>query len=489
MPRDPSPRRFLVVVIALLSALMAGPIRGAVAPDLSRPHIVLVMADDMGWAQTGYYGHPVLKTPHLDAMAAAGLRFDRFYAGAPNCSPTRATVMTGRSNDRTGVHNHGYALRRQEKTIAKALRDAGYATGHFGKWHLSGYSGPGAPILASDEYGPGAVGFDEWLSVSNFFDRDPLMSRKGRFEEFKGDSSEIIVDEALKFIAKNRTTGKPTFSVIWYGSPHSPMIASEADRAAFAALELNSQHHYGELVAMDRSIGALRKGLRDLGLAENTLVWFCSDNGGLPEVKPSSVGESRGFKNTVYEGGLRVPGIIEWPAVLKNSRITRYPAGTIDIFPTIAEIAKLPATALLSPVDGISLKPLLTAELKERPKPLVFRHTNRAALIDNRYKILSTNLSGGAFEVYDLEADPKESRDLSASQPALATRLRESLLAWNASVEASVAGKDYPEGKVFGKDPPTQSWMSAPEFQPYLKEWQKRPEYRSTANPKKKKKQ
>ncbi|MBL9212870.1 MAG: hypothetical protein JNL92_20585, partial [Opitutaceae bacterium] len=214
-----------------------------------------------------------------------------------------------------------------------------------------------------------------------------------------------------------------------------------------------------------------------------------SDNGGLPEVKPSSVGDSRGFKNTVYEGGLRSPGIIEWPAVLPRGRVTRYPAGTIDIFPTLAEIVKLPATALLSPVDGISLKPLLTADLKERPKPLVFRHTNRAALIENRYKILSPNLSGGKFEVYDLEADPRETQDLSSLQPALASRLRDALLAWNASVDASVAGKDYPEGRVIGKEPPTQPWMSAPEFQPYLKEWQKRPEYQSTANPRKNKKQ
>lgn len=487
MPRDPWPRRFLIVLIAFLTAALAGPARGAAA-DLSRPHIVLVMADDMGWAQTGYYGHPVLKTPNLDAMAAAGLRFDRFYAGAPNCSPTRATVMTGRSNDRTGVHNHGYALRRQEKTIAQGLRAAGYATGHFGKWHLNGFSGPGAPILAKDEYGPGAFGFDEWLSMTNFFDRDPLMSRQGSFEEFKGDSSEIIVAEALQFIGRGRDAGKPTFTVIWYGSPHTPMIASEADRAAFGALEPNSQHHYGELVAMDRSIGALRQGLRKLGLADNTLVWFCSDNGGLPEVKPGSVGDRRGFKNTMYEGGLRVPGIIEWPAVLKRGRITSYPAGTIDIFPTIAEITKLPASALLAPVDGISLKPLLTAELKERPKPLVFRHTNRAALIDGRHKIVSTNLSARNFEVYDLESDPQESKDLTATQPALAQRLRDALLAWNASVEGSLAGKDYPEGKVLGKEPPTQPWMSASEYQPYLKDWQKRPEYQGTANPRKNKK-
>jgi len=146
----------------LLVFLVASPSSAvqAAQPE-SRPHIVLVMADDMGWGQTGYNGHPILKTPHLDDMAAAGLRFDRFYAGAPNCSPTRATVMFGRSNDPTCVHNHGYALRRQEKTLAQALHDAGSATAHFGKWHLSGYSGPGAPILGGDCYGAGNAGFDE----------------------------------------------------------------------------------------------------------------------------------------------------------------------------------------------------------------------------------------------------------------------------------------------------------------------------------------
>ncbi len=482
-----SPHRFLVVVFALLAVSVAA-VAGAASGDRSRPHIVLVMADDMGWGQTSYNGHPVLKTPHLDAMASAGLRFDRFYAGAPNCSPTRATVMTGRSNDRTGVLNHGYALRRQEKTVAQALRSAGYVTGHFGKWHLGGYSGPGAPVLADDAYSPGAFGFEEWLSVTNFFDRNPLLSRRGRFEDFTGDSSEIVVDEALKFIAQGRGQGKPTFTVIWFGSPHAPMIASDEDRAPFRALELNSQHHYGELAAMDRSIGALRQGLRRLGIAENTLVWFCSDNGGLPEVRPGSVGDLRGFKNTMYEGGLRVPGVLEWPAVVAAGRVTRYQAGTVDIFPTLADITGVAASALLAPVDGISLKPLLTAELDRRPKPLAFRHTNRAALIDGQYKIVSPNLAQGKFEVYDLEADPREATDIAATQPAVATRLRTALLEWSASVEASAAGRDYPEGRAINKEPATQSWMAAPEYQRYLKEWQKRPEFQATTSGKKKKK-
>jgi arylsulfatase A-like enzyme len=462
-----------------LSSLLLWVSAVAAAADLSRPNIILVMADDMGWGETSYNKHPVLKTPNLDAMAAAGLRFDRFYAGAPNCSPTRATVMTGRSNDRAGVENHGFALRRQEKTVVQALRAAGYVTGHFGKWHLNGYSGPGAPVLGTDDHNPGEFGFDEWLSVTNFFDRDPLLSRKGKVEEFKGDSSEIIVDEALKFIGQKRSGGKPIFTVIWYGSPHAPMIASDADKAPFASLDRESQNHYGELVAMDRSIGTLRKGLRQMGLAENTLVWFCSDNGGLPNITPGTVGEFRGFKNSVYEGGLRVPAIIEWPAAIKAPRITRYPSGTVDIFPTIAEITGLPATAMLKPIDGSSLKPLFTADLKERAKPLPFRHTGRAALIDNRYKIITQNLAAGKFEVYDLETDPRETRDISTENPAVSGRMQKALLDWNESVKTSVAGKDYPEGSVAASEPKSRNWTTAPEYQPYLAQWRDRPEFRN----------
>lgn len=467
-------RRFLVPLLCVLFPTLA------FAQSPSRPNIVLVMADDMGWGETSYNGNPALKTPNLDAMAAAGLRFDRFYAGAPNCSPTRSTVMTGRSNDRCGVENHGYALRRQEKTLPQALHAAGYVTGHFGKWHLNGFRGPGAPILKTDDHNPGEFGFDEWLSVTNFFDRDPLMSRKGVFEEFKGDSSEIIVAEALKFLEKNRGGAKPIFTVVWYGSPHAPFVSIDQDKTAFGTLDKNSQNHYGELVAMDRSIGTLRAGLRKLGLAENTLLWFCSDNGGLPNVTPSTVGNLRGFKNSIFEGGLRVPAIIEWPAQIKTPSITSYPAGTFDIFPTLADVLGLPASVMLTPVDGSSLKPLFAGGAtspKERAKPMFFRHTGRTAMVDNRYKLLTESREKGVFELYDLEADPRESKDISAEQPAIAQRMREALLKWNASVDASFAGKDYPEGHVLASEPKTRDWMTSPEYAPYMTELRKRPEY------------
>ena len=138
--------------------------------DDESPNIILIMTDDQGWGQTSYYDHPVLETPNLDAMAENGLRFERFYAAAPVCSPTRASILTGRTNDRTGVVDHGYALRKQEKTIAVALQKAGYATGHFGKWHLNGLKGPGVPILKDDDHSPESFGFDYWISTTNFFD-------------------------------------------------------------------------------------------------------------------------------------------------------------------------------------------------------------------------------------------------------------------------------------------------------------------------------
>ncbi len=444
-----------------------------------KPNIVLIMADDMGWGQTGYYDHPVLKTPNLDAMAANGLRFDRFYAGASNCSPTRATVLTGRSNDRTGVFNHGFPLRLQEKTVAQALKDAGYSTGHFGKWHLNGLRGPGVPVLGEDTHSPGAFGFDTWLTVTNFFDVDPILSREGKFEEFKGDSSEIVIDEALKFIKQQAESEKPSFSVVWYGTPHSPFRALPEDAAQFPDLSGDSQHHYGELVAMDRSIGAMRQGLRDLGIEKETLVWFCSDNGGLPKITPSTVGGLRGFKNSLYEGGIRVPAIIEWPGKVKP-QITEFPASTMDIFPTLVDVVGLDSEkAMPHVIDGISLKPNFTEAIGKRDKPIPIRHDGRGALIDNHLKVVTQNIGKGEYELYDLKADLAEKSDISEKLPAEKERLVAAYKEWNESAKASVEGKDYESGSVAPNQPPRIFWIEVEGYKPYFEDWKDRPEYKS----------
>lgn len=431
-----------------------------------RPNIVLVMTDDQGWGQTGYYQHPHLRTPNLDAMAANGLRLDRFYAGASNCSPTRATVLTGRSNDRTGVQNHGFPLRLQEKTVAQALRDAGYATGHFGKWHLNGLRGPGVPILKGDTHNPKAFGFDSWLSVTNFFDLDPLMSRKGEFEQFKGDSSDVTVAEAISFITTQSQAEKPFLAVIWFGSPHSPMAALEKDKAQFSDLPADHQNHLGELVAMDRSIGALRAGLRKAGVAKNTLVWFNSDNGGLKGYGAETVGGLRGWKSTMYEGGLRVPCVIEWPAIIRP-RVSEYPGCTVDIFPTIAEIVGLPKQCMVQPQDGQSLRPLFDKEIGPRRRPLFFRHSHRGVVIDDQFKLLSQQRG---FELYDLKNDPHEKKNLYDSRPKIAERLVAKWNDWNQSVEKSVSGNDYPEGRVLAQ-PERRFWRDDPAYAPYVKAW------------------
>ncbi|MCA9092128.1 MAG: sulfatase-like hydrolase/transferase [Planctomycetaceae bacterium] len=444
----------------------------------TRPHIILVMADDMGWGQTGYRNHPLLKTPNLDEMAKSGLRFERFYAGSPVCSPTRASVLTGRSPDRTGVLTHGYALRLQEKTLAQGLKQAGYVTGHFGKWHLNGYSGPGAPILPNDPRRPDQFGFDEWVSVTNFYDVDPLMSRRGVIEQFAGDSSEIAVSEGIRFLEKHLNDDHPMFAVIWFGSPHSPYQALPSDAEMFPDLNAASAQHYGELVALDRSVGTLRAKLRELQIADNTLLVFCSDNGGLTGIKPETVGGLRGHKGSVFEGGLRVPGIIEWRGRIKP-RVTEYPACTMDLFPTIADIVGLPEETFVLPLDGVSLKPLLTGEIASREKPIPFRFGQKIALIDNDYKLLSEHRKSGQFQLYHLSDDPAESRDLSSQQPDVLERMKRQLLKWNEEVDASFNGADYPEKKVAPPDPPSIPWYESKEYQEYLPGWKGRWEFKS----------
>ncbi len=448
-------------------------------PSSTLPNIVLVMADDQGWGQTGYNGHPLLKTPNLDEMADNGLRFERFYAAAPVCSPTRASVLTGRTNQRTGVESHGYALRLQEKTLATALSDAGYQTGHFGKWHLNGLRGPGVPISAKDSHHPGIFGFDTWLSVTNFFDRNPLLSRNGNFEEFTGDSSEIIVDEALKFIREQASLKRPSFTVIWFGTPHNPFMAAPEDARPFAHLDRNSQDQHGELVAMDRSIGTLRKSIRKLGIADQTILWFTSDNGGLPKITPNTVGGLRGFKGSLYEGGLRVPAVIEWPSHIAP-RITSYPTVSMDIFPTLADIVKLPASSMLSTNDGISLRKLFDGEIATREKPIPFDCLGNQAVIDNDWKLIRlgrNETKKPKFELYNLKQDPHETLNLFDVNEVEAKRMLGLLADFGVSIRRSIDGKDYPEGKVTDGNPEPRFWNTVDCYQPYIEKWNSRPEY------------
>ena len=460
-----------------------GCVSGSGARSSKKPNILLCMADDQGWGDMAYNGHPVLKTPNFDAMAASALRFDRFYAAAPVCSPTRGSVMTGRHPNRFGCFKWGHTLRPQEITIAEALKTAGYVTGHFGKWHL-GSVRKGSPV------NPGASGFDEWFSAPNFFDNDPILSREGIAVQTKGESSMVTVDAALEFIEKHSKGTRPFLAVVWFGSPHSPHQAIEKDRAVYANQNEKFQNFYGEITGMDRAFGKLRKRLQTLGIDKDTILWYCSDNGGLPKV--GSTG-GRANKGKVYEGGLRVPAILEWPARIPNPRVSEVPCNTSDIYPTLLEITgvRMKNQPLL---DGISLVPLIDNRMKTRPKPMGFwdhptggirtpslewmtelleaqkegkessetfrlrldageitkqypldSFPGHAAWLDWPWKLHRIHSKKGdvKFELYNLAEDPAEQNDLITRDTDRVNSMKSQLESWLVSVVHSLNGRDY----------------------------------------------
>uniref|UniRef100_A0A7C2K380 N-acetylgalactosamine 6-sulfate sulfatase n=1 Tax=Schlesneria paludicola TaxID=360056 RepID=A0A7C2K380_9PLAN len=471
------PWHAVIAVVVIASTLCAA--------EPPRPNIVLAMADDQGWGDMAYNGHPVLQTPVFDEMARTGLRLDRFYAAAPVCSPTRFSVMTGRTPNRSGVFSWGHAIRPQEITVAEALRSAGYATGHFGKWHLGS-------TLKGQPTSPGANGFDRWLSAPNFFEVHPWLSDEGTAKQFDGESSQIVVDAALEFMRKTIDARRPFLTVVWFGSPHAPHVGTEADRALYPDAAPKQRNFLAEITAMDRAMGRLRDGLRSLGVADNTLLWYCSDNGAIPE---GSTGGLRGKKGQIYEGGLRVPCLIEWPNRIRTPRQSDLPCGTVDIYPTLVELtgAKVDHQP---PVDGVSLVGLFDGTLTTRSKPLGFWEAGVPGISSPSDRILSAlakkqaaneDLTGDAaegappaklewtdgpqqfaghaawidgdwklhriqpkraneprWELYNLRDDFAEQQNVLDSQADRASRMQAALEAWLHSVTDSLRGKDYP---------------------------------------------
>jgi arylsulfatase A-like enzyme len=482
----------------------------ACASAAALPNVVLLMGDDHGWEETGYNGHPHVKTPVLDEIAATGLRFDNFHSAHPSCSPTRGSFLTGRHPNRYGTFAPGWSLRPEEVTIAHILGKAGYRCGHFGKWHVGA-------VKAGSPLNPGAMGFDEWVSHDNFFELNPSLSRNGGPPQvFPGEGSEVIVREAMQFIDRTHRNDKPFFTVIWFGSPHEPYSGLPADLALYDDLpakyadkkvRLTSnetggpvtrskgevlRERYAEITAMDRAIGMLRKHLTAEGLRQDTLLFYCGDNGTSAD---AALGfPHRGVKGTVYEGGTLVPGLIEWPARIPEPRNTKFQACTSDLLPTLCAIAHQPVPD--RPLDGVDLTPILNGQTIERSSPICFwefdtkhidrskaepwidpelqkgttplvkRASNKAtrdfsnyrhpaiteddylgprAIIDGDFKLVVHELKAGDVrrELFDLTADPAEKTNLLEQQSPIAEKLQVRLTEWQRSVLHSLTGADY----------------------------------------------
>lgn len=472
------------LVLSGALAVSSGPIGAA-----ERPNVILLMADDLGWGDTGYNGSTLVQTPHLDRMAGEGLRFDRFYAAAPVCSPTRASVLTGRHPFRTGVFSANVGrLRPEETTLAEILQAAGYRTGLFGKWHLGTFTDtltdsnrgrPGASVLVNP---PSRHGFDVYFAteakVPTFdpmrrpsrqvpaFGWDPLgpeeewTSYGTRYwtaagevtEGLEGDDSGVIMDRALPFIEASVRSGSPFLAVVWFHTPHFPVVAGPDHGALYAGRGFKPRNFAGAITALDEQVGRLRARLRDLGVARDTMVWFTSDNG--PERNaPGETGGFRERKRSLYEGGVRVPGLLAWPAVVEGPRVTAVPAVTSDYLPTILDALGL-APPTDRPLDGVSLLPVLQGRSFTRSGPFGFASGGQVAFVDGAHKIYRRE-PGAPLELYDLVEDPYEETDLASAHQDKAARLLLDFRSWLRSVRRSFEGGDYGGGF---EDPLDQSW-------------------------------
>lgn len=430
-------------------------------PAASRPNVILVMADDLGWGDLQCFNESSpIRTPHLDAMAAAGLKFNRFYSAAPVCSPTRGSCLTGRHPFRYGVYsaNVGH-MRQEEATLPELLRKEGYATGHFGKWHLGTLtttirdSNRGGPKSKQHFSPPRLHGYDRcFVTEAKVPTFDPMIApanaprtawdflkdkssgmmygthywnEAGEIvgENLNGDDSRVIMDRALPFIEAAAKDGNPFFTVVWFHAPHLPVVAGPKHVAPYSKYEVYGRNYYGCVSALDEQVGRLRAKLRELRIADNTMLWFCSDNGpeGQSVKAPSSAGHFRGRKRSLYEGGVRVPGILEWPEQVKAGRETEFPAVTSDYLPTVLDVLGIEHPDS-RPLDGISLVPLIEERVQERTSPIGFQSAKQLSWVTQRHKLYSSN-NGKSWELYDLIDDPGENNDLASEKPELVKEL------------------------------------------------------------------
>lgn len=439
-----------------------------------KPNVILIMADDLGWGDVGFNGNEKIITPYLDQMAQSGIRLTNFYAAAPLCSPTRASVLTGRSPFRQGIFAaHTGGMRPAETTIAEVLKKAGYQTGFFGKWHL-GWVEPDKVESRGFYSPPWHHGYEEVFATKSAVPTwNPTKTPEGWTsfgaredgswggsiyvqngvpvtDNLDGDDSRVIMDRAIPFIDAALEKEAPFFATIWFHTPHEPVVAGPEYLAKYPDLPEEQQHLYGCITAMDEQIGRLRKYLEDKGIDDNTILFFCSDNGpadGLTRRGIASAGPFRGHKHTMWEGGLRVPSLIEWPGHIEPGRLTDFQASTVDYLPTILDMLGLPKIKKI-PLDGISLVPMLTGGATDRPTPIaagyqrLYQDKEFYAFTEGQYKICIPE-PDQELQLFDLKADPGETTNLASERPellkAMAAKLEEIKRSWKESRE----GKDY----------------------------------------------
>ena len=431
-------------------------------PAERRPNVILILTDDQGFGDAGVHGNDKIRTPNLDRFAREGVEFTRFYV-SPVCAPTRASLMTGRYYYRSGVihtSRGGAKMHGDEVTLAETLRDAGYRTGIFGKWHL----GDNYPMRPMDQ------GFDESLvhkaggidqapdKPNGYF--DPLLWRNGQAFQSKGYCTDVFFDAALSFIEDNQK--EPFFIYLPTNAPHSPLIVDEKYSSRYAEMGLDdpTAKVYGMVENIDENFGRLIAKLDELNLRDDTIVMFISDNGPAGERYNAGL---RGRKSQAYEGGIRTLSFLQWPGRVKPpTRIDRI-AAHIDVAPTVLDAVGVAPPEDIA-YDGVSLMPLVDGSAQDWPERTLFFQCHRglsprpyqnAAAVTDRYKLVMSATSFGdenfqlpadsPLELYDIQADPGEQQDLSGEHPAVLADLRGHYDAWFDDVRGT---RDFTPGVI-----------------------------------------
>jgi len=420
-----------------------------------RPNMIFIMSDDQGWGDVAYNGHPILQTPNLDEMASSGICFTRFYAGASVCSPTRASCLTGRNNWRMNINgplaaDEGH-LPSSEITLAEVLADHGYATGHFGKWHVGGFDTEtaGAHVMP-----PWHAGFQECFSTHNVLrtfnpyeklgkggiqacywhnGRNIPLSEAQHDASLHGDDAAIVMNKAITFIQQH--SNKPFLAFIWFHNVHTPLGKNPHLMALYSGCTDQEQIYFSNITAIDKQIGRLRKTLRESNLSDNTMVWFTSDNG--PNLKgkksPKSATAQNGkFVYTAlgssgaYRGRIKTPRRIDFPAV------------TSDYFPTALAAVGLPLPNDRA-YDGMNLLPIIEQDAQYKRPPIGFHCNGMEAWTSTPYKIVRSIKNKKKeeleWELYDLAQDPFEERNLATRKPALVKKMAAEFDTWAAAVQ------------------------------------------------------
>ena len=429
--------------LAVIAIALHGIIPGCSTVSQEKPNILFIITDDQGYGDLSIHGNPNLETPNIDGIGRQAVRFDRFYVSSV-CAPSRASILTGRYNLRTGTHgvtNNREAMKPGEVTLAEALKTGGYYSACIGKWH-NGIQYP---------YNPTGQGFDEFIGftgghINNYFDAELIRGTKP--EKTSGYITDVLTDEAIKFIENNKN--KPFFCYLSYNAPHGPFQVPDKyfDKFREKGFDEVPSAIYGMCENIDENIGRLLDKVHQLGISDNTLVVFLTDNGGIGTTSIFNAG-MKGGKTSVHEGGSRVPLFMHWPAAKWDPHVVKTITAHIDLYPTLLDLCGIippPGPA----IDGISLRPLLEGSIDSFPDRTLFLHnpideTNRypGAVRNQKYRMVrktpgpqagsaakNNDANALPWELYDMENDPGEKNDIAGNNPDLVKSLSSQYENW-----------------------------------------------------------